>query len=160
MFIGTSTGTVTGTFRVNRMTVIQQTGGNRAPFFSSGRMYCMVDDILFDHTAVAANASFGAAFGYVNNLSIIKANSGLLSPNGTNFATINGLNYVGFYTESPQHKFSIPDGYILEGYAPQVLSTQLLAGFRDNTTETYPNINLSSAGWGLNDLKTKYQRYG
>lgn len=161
MFTGTATGTVTGTFRMNNLRVVATNSGNRCPFFVTGRMNCIVDNMILDYQGDSGpNASFGAAFGALNNTTIVKANSGISNPNLGNYATINGLSYAGLYTDSPNHKFSIPNNYVLEGYAPQVLSTQLLAGFSDNTTETYANIELTSAGWGLNDLKTKYQRYG
>lgn len=161
MFIDTATGTVTGTFRMNNMRVLYQVGSNTAPFFVTGRMNCAVDNAYLDYSAGSgANAGIGAAFGYLKNTTIVRANSGLANPNLGNYATIDGLNYSGIYTDSPNHKFAIPNNYVLEGYAPQVLSTQTLGGFQDNTTETFANIDLSTAGWGLNDLKTKYLRYG
>ena len=161
VFTGTATGAVTGTFRMNKMQFVATNGSNRAPFFVCGRMNCIVDDPVFDYQGdSAANASIGAAFGLLNNPTVIRANSGIQNPNPGNLATISGLQYFGLITDVPQHKFAIPNNYVMEGYAPQVLSTQFLGGFQDNTTETYANINLSTAGWGVNDLKTRYQRYG
>jgi len=161
MFTGTATGTVTGTFRMNNLRVIYQVGSNTAPFFACGRMNCIVDNMILDYQGGSGpNAGISAAFGTLNNTTIVKANSGIGNPNLGNYATINGLSYSGIYTDSPNHKFSIPNNYVLEGYAPQVLSSQTLGGFQDNTTETFANIDLSTAGWGVNDLKTKYLRYG
>ena len=161
MFIDTATGAMTGTFRMNDLRIVYQVGANTAPFFVTGRMNCIVDNMILDYQGGSgANASIGAAYGTINNTTIVRANSGIQNPNLGIYANINGLSYSGIYTDSPNHKFSIPNNYVLEGYAPQVLSTQLLGGFQDGTTETYANIDLSSAGWGLNDLKTKYLRYG
>lgn len=161
MFTGTATGTVTGTFRMNNLRVLYIVGSNTAPFFACGRMNCIVDNMILDYqTGGGPNAGISAAFGTLNNTTIVKANSGIGNPNGGQYATINGLSFSGIYTDTPSHKFAIPNNYVLEGYAPQVLSTQLLGGFQDNTTETFANIDVSSAGWGLTDLKTKYQRYG
>lgn len=161
VFTGAATGAVTGMFRMNKMQIIATNGGNRAPFFVCGRMNCIVDDPVFDYQGdSAANASIGAAFGFITNPTIVRANSGIQNPNPGNLATISGLQYFGLIADVPQHKFAIPNNYVMEGYAPQVLSTQFLGGFQDNTTETYANINLSTAGWGVNDLKTRYQRYG
>ena len=162
MWTGTATGAMTGIFRMNNLRFVEVQGSNASFYFAAGRMQMIVDNMILDHTgdSAGANASIGAAYGVLNNTSIIKANSGISATNGTNFATFNGLYYAGNYQSSPNHKFSMPDGFVLDGYAPQVLSTQLLGGFSNNTTETYSNINLSTAGWGLNDLKTKYQRYG
>lgn len=161
MFIGTATGTVTGTFRMNDLRVVAQGGTNRCPQFNTGRMNCIVDGMILDYQGDGGpNAGIGASFGTLNNTTIVRANSGIGAPNGTNFATINGLAYSGLFSDTPQHKFAIPNNYILEGYAPQVLSTQFLGGFQDNTTETYANIDLSTAGWGLTDLITRYQRFG
>ncbi len=161
MFIGTATGTVTGTFRMNDLRVVAQGGNNRCPQFNTGRMNCIVDGMILDYQGDGGpNAGIGASFGTLNNTTIVRANSGIGAPNGTNFATINGLAYSGLFSDTPQHKFAIPNNYILEGYAPQVLSTQFLGGFQDNTTETFANIDLSTAGWGLTDLITRYQRFG
>lgn len=161
MFTGTATGTVTGTFRMNNLRVVYQVGSNTAPFFACGRMNCIVDNMILDYQGGGGpNAGISAAFGTLNNTTIVKANSGIGNPNGGQYATINGLSYSGIYTDSPNHKFAIPNGYVLEGYAPQVLSTQTLGAFQGGTTETYANIDLSTAGWGLDDLKAKYFRYG
>lgn len=161
MFTGTATGTVTGTFRMNNLRVIYQVGSNSAPFFACGRMNCIVDNMILDYQGGGGpNAGISAAFGTLNNITIVKANSGIGNPNGGQYATINGISYSGIYTDTPNHKFAIPNNYVLEGYAPQVLSTQTLGAFQGGTTETYANIDLSTAGWGVNDLKTKYFRYG
>ena len=161
MFTGTATGTVTGTFRMNNLTVVAQGGSNVCPTFVCGRMNCIVDGMILDYQGDGgANAGFSAAFGTLNNTTVVKANAGIGNPNGGQYATINGLSYSGIFTDTPSHKFAIPNNYILEGYAPQVLSTQKLGGFQDNTTETFANIDLSTAGWGLNDLKVNYLRYG
>lgn len=161
MFIGTATGAVTGTFRMNNLRVIYAVGSNTAPFFACGRMNCIVDNMILDYQGGSGpNAGISAAFGVLNNTTIVRANSGIGNPNLGNYATINGLSYSGIFTDTPQHKFAIPNNYVMEGYAPQVLSTQFLGGFQDNTTETFANIDLSTAGWGVNDLKTRYQRYG
>lgn len=161
MFTGTATGTVTGTFRMNNLRVIYQVGSNTAPFFACGRMNCIVDNMILDYQGGGGpNAGMSAAFGTINNTTIVKANSGLGNPNGGQYATINGLSYSGIFTDTPNHKFAIPNNYVLEGYAPQVLSSQTLGAFQGGTTETYANIDLSTAGWGVDDLKTKYFRYG
>lgn len=161
MFTGTATGTVTGTFRMNNMRVIYQVGSNTAPYFACGRMNCIVDNMILDYQGGSGpNAGISAAFGTLTNTTIVKANSGIGNPNLGNYATINGLSFSGIFTDTPNHKFAIPNNYVLEGYAPQVLSTQTLGGFQDNTIETFANIDLSTAGWGINDLKVKYFRYG
>lgn len=161
MFTGTATGAVTGTFRMNNLRVIYQVGSNTAPYFACGRMNCLVDNMILDYQGGGGpNAGMSAAFGFVNNTTIVKANSGLGNPNGGQYATVNGLTYSGIFTDTPNHKFAIPNNYVLEGYAPQVLSTQTLGAFQGGTTETYANIDLSTAGWGLDDLKAKYFRYG
>lgn len=161
MFTGANNGAVTGTFRMNNLRIIYQVGSNTAPTFVCGRMNCIVDNMILDYQGGSgANAGISVAFGTLNNTSIVAANSGIGNPNSGQYATINGLSYLGIITDSPNHKFAIPNNYVLEGYAPQVLSTQKLGGFQDNTTETFANIDLSSAGWGLNDLKVNYLRYG
>ena len=161
MFIDTATGAMTGTFRMNDLRIVYQVGANTAPFFVTGRMNCIVDNMILDYQGGSgANAGIGAAYGTINNTTIVRANSGIQNPNLGIYANINGLSYSGIYTDSPNHKFSIPNNYVLEGYAPQVLSTQKLGGFQDGTTETFANIDLSTAGWGLNDLKVNYLRYG
>lgn len=162
MWTGTATGAMTGKFRMNNARFVEVQGSNASFYFAAGRMEMIVDNMILDHTgdSAGANAGIGAAFGVLNNTTILKANSSILATNGTNFATFNGLYYVGNYQSTPQHKFSLPNGFVLDSYAPQVLSTQFLGGFSNGTTETYSNINLDTAGWGLNDLKTKYLRYG
>jgi len=162
MWTGTATGAATGTFRMHNPRIVVAAGANSSPYFAAGRMTMVVENFILDYSgdSAGANASLGAAYGTLKNTYIVKANSGINAPNGTNYATYDGIQYVGLYTGSPQHKFSLPTGYTLDGYSPQVLSTQFLGGFSNNTIETYSNINLDSAGWGLNDLKTKYLRYG
>ena len=162
MFENVSGTTNQGLFRMHNMRVVEISGSNAAPTFYSSRMTMVVENLILDYQAdsAGANAGIGAAFGTLKNTYLVKTNAGIGATNGTNFATFDGIQYVGNYQSSPQHKFSMPNGYTLDGYAPQVLSTQFLGGFNSATSEIYSNINLSSAGWGLDDLKTKYQRYG
>lgn len=150
-----------GLFRMHNPRFIELNGGNAAPVFSSARMTMAVENMILDYQTDAngANAGIGAAFGTLKNTYLIKTNAGIGATNGSNYATFDGLYYVGNYQSSPNHKFSMPNGYTLDGYAPQVLSTQLLGGFNSATSEIYSNINLSTAGWGLRDLPSKYQRY-
>jgi len=162
MWTGTATGAMTGKFRMHNVRFVEYAGSNASFYFAAGRMEMIVENMILDHQgdSAGANASIGAAYGTLKNTYIVKANSGISATNGTNFATFDGLYYVGNYQSTPQHKFSMPNGFTLDGYAPQVTSAQFLGGFANSTTETYSNINLTTAGWGLNDLKTKYQRYG
>jgi hypothetical protein len=162
MWTGTATGTVTGTFRMHNVRFVESAGNNTSFYFAAGRMNMIVENMILDHQndLAGANASIGAAFGTLKNTFIVKANSGISSTNGTNYATFDGLYYVGNYQSTPQHKFALPNGFTIDGYTPQVNSTQFLGGFSANTIETYSNIDLSTAGWGLSDLITKYQRYG
>lgn len=150
-----------GLFRMHNPRFVLRSGSNNAFAFVSTRDDLLVENMILDYQyASGSNASIGGGYGVMKNTYVIFANSGLQRPNSTSNATIDGLFYVGLYGDSPNHKFAIPNGFTLDGYAPQVLSTQLLGGFQDNTTETFSNINLSTAGWGLEDLKTKYRRYG
>lgn len=162
MWTGTATGTVTGTFRMHNVRFLESAGNNTSFYFAAGRMLMVVENMILDHQndLAGANASIGAAFGTLKNTYIVKANSGISATNGTNYATFDGLYYVGNYQSTPQHKFALPNNFTIDSYAPQVTSSQFIGGFSSGTTETYSNINLSTAGWGLNDLKTKYQRYG
>lgn len=162
MFNNVSGTTNQGTFRMHNPRFVQIAGSNASATFNSARMTMIVENMILDYQtdSAGANAGIGAAFGTLKNTYLVKTNAGIGAPNGTNFATFDGLFYVGNYQSTPQHKFSLPNNYVLDGYAPQVLSTQFLGGFNSATLETYSNINLSTAGWGLNDLKTKYQRYG
>lgn len=162
MWVGTATGTVTGRFRMHNVRFVEYAGSNASFYFAAGRMLMDVENMILDHQgdSAGANASIGAAYGTLKNTYIVKANSGITATNGTNYATFDGLYYVGNYQSTPQHKFSMPDGFTLDGYQPQVTSSQFLGGFNNATSEIYSNINLSTAGWGLDDLKTKYQRYG
>jgi hypothetical protein len=150
-----------GLFRMHNMRVVEIAGSNAAPIFTSARMTMDVENMILDYQgdSAGANAGVGAAFGNLKNTYLVKVNGGIGATNGTNFATWDGLIYTGNYGSSPQHKFSTSQGYVLDGYSPQVLSTQFLGGFNSVTLEIYSNINLSTAGWGLNDLKTRYQRY-
>lgn len=161
MFINTG-GALTqgGLCRKNNPRYICRTGSNTGASFVSTRMNLAVENLVLDYIDTAANAGVGGGYGYIKGVSIVRANSSISKPNSTSIASITGLYYVGAYTDSPNHKFSIPTGYTLDGYAPQVLSTQLLGGFSSGSTETYSNVDLSTAGWGLTDLKTKYLRYG
>lgn len=162
MWTGTATGSMTGKFRMHNVRFVEYAGSNASFYFAAGRMEMIVENMILDHQgdSAGANASIGAAFGTLKNTYIVKANAGISATNGTNYATFDGLYYVGNYQSTPQHKFSMPDGFTLDGYSPQVTSSQFLGGFNNSTSEIYSNINLSTAGWGLNDLKTKYQRYG
>lgn len=162
MWTGAATGVMTGKFRMHNPRFFVVDGANTAPYFAAGRMEMIVENMIFDYQkdTAGANAGIGAGYGTLKNTYLVKTNGSINAPNGTNFATLDGLIYVGNYQSTPNHKFSIPNGYVLDGYAPQVLNTQLLGGFANNTTETYSNIDLSTAGWGLDDLKTKYQRFG
>jgi len=162
MWTGTATGTMTGKFRMHNPRFIESAGNNTSFYFAAGRMEMIVENMILDHQndLAGANASIGAAYGTLKNTFIVKANSGISSTNGTNYATFDGLYYVGNYQSTPQHKFALPNNFTIDGYAPQVNSTQFVGGFSSNTTETYSNIDLSTAGWGLSDLITKYQRYG
>lgn len=162
MWTGAATGAMTGKFRMHNPRFFVVDGANTVPYFAAGRMEMDVENMIFDYQkdTAGANAGIGAAFGTLKNTYLIKTNGSINAPNGTNFATLDGLIYVGNYQSTPQHKFSLPNNYVLDGFSPQVLSTQFLGGFSNNTTETYSNINLSTAGWGLSDLKTKYLRYG
>ena len=150
-----------GLFRMHNLRVVELAGSNAAPAFTTARMTMDVENMILDYQgdSAGANAGVGAAFGTLKNTYLVKVNGGIGATNGTNFATWDGLIYTGNYQAAPQHKFSTSQGYVLDGYSPQVLSNQFLGGFNSVTLETYSNINLSTAGWGLNDLKTRYQRY-
>lgn len=162
MFQNVSGTTNQGLFRMHNPRFVVVLGANSSPVFASARMTMNVENMILDLSGDVngANSGLGAAFGTLKNTYLVKSNGGITATNGTNYATWDGIIYVGNYQSSPQHKWSMPQGYDLEGYAPQVLSTQLLGGFNNASLEIYSNINLSTAGWGLNDLKTKYQRYG
>lgn len=161
MFENLSGTTNQGIFRMHNMRVVEIAGSNAAPAFTSARMTMNVENMILDYQgdSAGANAGVGAAFGTLKNTYLVKVNGGIGATNGTNFATWDGLIYTGNYGSSPQHKFSTSQGYVLDGYSPQVLSTQFLGGFNSVTLEIYSNINLSTAGWGLENLKTKYLRY-
>jgi hypothetical protein len=150
-----------GTFRMHNPRFVVRTGSNMCPAFTSVRDLMIVENLILDYDGDnGPNASIGCGYGTILNPKIIKANSGLARTNTTSSGSIIGLYYLGLFTDSPQAKFSIPDGFTMDGYAPQITSTQFLGGFQSNTTETYSNIDLSSAGWGLTDLITRYQRFG
>lgn len=152
----------TGKFRMHNPRFIELSGYNASPTFYSALLEFDVENMVLDYRgdSAGANAGVGAAFGYFKNTNLVKTNGGIGSTNGSNYATWDGLIYTGNYQSDPQHKFSLPNNYVLDGYFPQVLATQYLGGFNNATLETYSNINLSTAGWGLNDLKTRYKRYG
>jgi hypothetical protein len=134
---------------------------NTAFGFYSIRDNMDVENLILDYSEHAgANASIGFAYGTVRNPKIINANSGFSSGNSTAIGTMTGLQFLGIFTDSPAAKFAIQNNYVMEGYAPQVTSAQTIGGFQANSTETFANIDLSTPGWGLNDLKTKYLRYG
>lgn len=162
MWTGTATGAMTGKFRMHNVRFVEYAGSNASFYFAAGRMEMIVENMILDHQgdSAGANASIGAAYGTLKNTYMVKTNGGISQTNGSNYATFDGLYYVGNYQSTPQHKFSMPNGFTLDGYAPQVTSSQFLGGFNSATSEIYSNIDLSTAGWGLNDLKTKYQRYG
>lgn len=162
MFQNVSGTTNQGLFRMHNPRFVQIAGSNASFTFNSARMTMTVENMILDYQtdSAGANAGIGAAFGTLKNTYLVKTNAGIGQTNGTNYATFDGIQYVGNYQSVPEHKFSLPNGYTLDGYSPQVLSTQFLGGFNSATSEIYSNINLSTAGWGLNDLKTKYQRYG
>jgi hypothetical protein len=162
MFENVSGTTNQGLFRMHNPRFVEVAGSNAGFVFSSARMTMTVENMILDYQtdSAGANAGIGAAFGTLKNTYLVKTNAGIIQTNGSNYATFDGIQYVGNYQSVPQHKFSLPNGYTLDGYSPQVLSTQFLGGFNSATSEIYSNINLSTAGWGLEDLKTKYQRYG
>jgi hypothetical protein len=151
-----------GTFRMHDARFIMRTGGSNAAFaFYSLRDNMIVENLILDYSEhTGANASIGFAYGTVLNPKIIQCNSGFSSGNGTAIGNLIGLQFLGIFTDSPAAKFAIQNNYVMEGYAPQVTSAQSIGGFQANSTETFANIDLTSPGWGLNDLKTKYLRFG
>jgi hypothetical protein len=150
-----------GTFRMHDARFVVRTGNNMCPAFTSVRDLMIVENLILDYEGDAGpNASIGCGFGTILNPKIIKANSGITRTNANSIGTITGLYYLGLFGDSPNAKFAIPNNFIMDGYAPQVTNAQLIGGFQSNTTETYSNIDLSSPGWGLSDLPTKYQRFG
>lgn len=161
MFSGTGSGAVTGTFRMHNPRMAERSGSNNAAIFSCGRLNMVVENMILDYQtdSAGANAGLGAAFGTLKNTYLIKTNGSINATNGTNFANFDGINYVGNYQSTPQHKFGIPSGYTFDKYAPQTTSSQYLGGGGVNSNEYYSNIDLSSAGWGLSDLRTRYLRY-
>jgi hypothetical protein len=134
---------------------------NTAFGFYSLRDNMDVENLILDYSEHAgANASIGFAYGTVLNPKIINANSGFSSGNPTAIGNLIGLQFLGIFTDTPNAKFAIQNNYVMEGYAPQVTNAQSIGGFQANSTETFANIDLSTPGWGLNDLKTKYLRFG
>jgi hypothetical protein len=150
-----------GLFRMHDARFVVRTGNNMAPAFTSVRDNMLVENLIMDYEGDAGpNASIGLGFGTILNPKIIKANSGLSRTNANSVGTITGLYYLGLFTDSPNAKFAIPNNSIMDGYAPQITSAQTFGGFQAATTETYSNIDLSSPGWGLSDIPTRYQRFG
>lgn len=153
--------TVGGLFRMHDVRFVTRTGNNMSPAFVSVRDNMDVENLILDYEGDGGpNASIGIGFGTILNPKIIKANSGLARPNANSIGTITGLYYLGLFTDSPNAKFAIPNNSIMDGFAPQITSAQTFGGFQANSTETYSNINLTTPGWGLSDVPTKYQRFG
>ena len=161
MFQGTSTGAVTGLFRMHNPRFIERVGSNAGASFSCGRMNCLVENMILDYQVDSAgtNAGIAVSYGTLKNTYLIKSNGSFSSPNAPTYGNLDGLIYVGNYQSSPQHKFAIPNNYTLDKYAPQVVAGQYLGGFSSNTIENYSNPDFSTAGWGLSDLITNYLRY-
>jgi len=152
-----------GTLKMHGWRIIVRAGsaGNRSPAFTSVRDFMDVENLILDYSeATGSNASIGCGFGTILNPKIIFANSGLSRTNANSVGNVVGLQFLGLFSDVPQAKFAIPNNSVMEAYAPQVTNTQFIGGFQDNTTETFANIDLSSPGWGLTDLITRYQRYG
>jgi hypothetical protein len=152
-----------GLFRMHnpRFIVRAGTASNRSPAFTSVRDNMDVENMVLDYSeATGTNAGIGCGFGTILNPKIIQANSSLTRTNANSFGNVVGLQFLGIFTDSPNAKFAIPNNTTMEGYAPLVTNAQSIGGFQDNTTETFANIDLTTPGWGLSDLTTKYQRYG
>jgi hypothetical protein len=150
-----------GLFRMHDARFVARTGNNMCPAFTSVRDNMVVENLIMDYEGDAGpNASIGCGFGTILNPKIIKANSGISRTNANSVGTITGLYYLGLFTDNPSAKFSIPTDSIMDGYAPQITSTQNFGGFQANSTETYSNINLSSAGFGLSNIPARYLRFG
>jgi hypothetical protein len=150
-----------GLFRMHNPRFVARTGNNMCPAFVSVRDNMLVENIIMDYEGDAGpNASIGCGYGTILNPKIIKANSGITRSNTTSSGTISGLYYLGLFTDNPSAKFSIPDGSIMDGYTPQITSSQNFGGFQANSTETYSNIDLSSAGFGLSNIPARYLRFG
>jgi hypothetical protein len=153
--------TMGGLFRMHNPRFVARTGNNMCPAFVSVRDNMLVENIIMDYEGDAGpNASIGCGYGTILNPKIIKANSGITRSNTTSSGTISGLYYLGLFTDNPSAKFSIPDGSIMDGYTPQITSSQNFGGFQANSTETYSNIDLSSAGFGLSNIPARYLRFG
>ena len=152
-----------GLFRMHDARFVVRTGNNMCPAFTSVRDLMDVENLIMDYEGdIGPNASIGCGFGTILNPKVIKANSGISRTNANSIGTISGLYYLGLFTDNPAAKFTIPNNSIMDGYAPQISSTQNFGGFVFGTssTETYSNINLSSAGYGLSNIPTKYLRFG
>ena len=152
-----------GLFRMHDARFVVRTGNNMCPAFTSVRDLMDVENLIMDYEGdTGPNASIGCGYGTILNPKIIKANSGISRTNANSIGTISGLYYLGLFTDNPAAKFTIPNNSIMDGYAPQISSTQNFGGFVFGTssTETYSNINLSSAGYGLSNIPTKYLRFG
>jgi hypothetical protein len=163
MFLNTGNAlTQGGTFRMHNPRFVLRSGSANAAFaFTSVRDNMIVENLILDYSeAGGSNASIGIGYGTVLNPKIVFSNSGLARTNANAIGNVIGLQFLGLFTDSPNAKFAIPNNYVMEGYAPQVTSAQSLGGFQSNSTETFANIDLTSPGWGLNDLKTKYFRFG
>jgi hypothetical protein len=152
-----------GLFRMHDARFVVRTGNNMCPAFTSVRDLMDVENLIMDYEAdTGPNASIGCGFGTILNPKIIKANSGIARTNANSIGTITGLYYLGQFVDNPAAKFTIPTNTIMDGYAPQITNTQNFGGFvfAASSTETYSNINLSSAGYGLSNIPTKYLRFG
>jgi hypothetical protein len=163
MFINTGGSlTMGGLFRMHNPRFVLRAGVNNTAFaFVSARDNMDVENPIFDYSeATASNSGIGIGYGTVLNPKVIFSNSSLSRPNSTSIGEVLGLQFLGLFQDSPAAKFAIPNNYVMESYAPLVTNAQTIGGFQANTTETFANIDLSSPGWGLNDLKTKYLRFG
>jgi len=162
MFTGTGTGAVTGTFRMHNARFVMRVGSNAGAGLQCGRLNAIIENLVLDYSAdlAGANAGINWSFGTLKNVYLVKTNASFGTSNSPNIATLDGLFYVGNYQSTPEHKFSVPSGYTLDKYSPNVLSTQYLGGFNSNVAETYSNPDFSTAGWGISNLKTRFLSYG
>jgi len=151
-----------GLFRMHNPRFVLRAGANNTAFaFVSARDNMDVENPIFDYSeASGSNSGIGIGYGTVLNPKVVFSNSSLSRPNSTAIGNVVGLQFLGLFQDSPAAKFAIPNNYVMENYAPIVTNAQTIGGFQANSTETFANIDLSSPGWGLNDLKTKYLRFG